>query len=154
MEDLIADLRDIDINNILDNWEWYFESPMELVLVTALGDLFLRDEDDNILLFNPGSAEIIEIAGNHEEFKQEFAKGNNINSWFLPALIDSLRAKLGPLQKGQCYGFIILPFLNGQYEISNFKIYPLKEYLDNLSTIYYQVKDLPEGTAIGNTNIK
>lgn len=154
MEDWIVDLVDVDTSNLLEDWTWYFDSRMELVLVTALGDLFLKNQKGEVFFFSPSTSELKEIAESHEEFRQKFKDGENINIWFLPKLIDTLKESLGKLPKANNYGFIIPPFLNGQYEIKNFKIYPLKEYLYNMSFIYKQVKDLPEGTIIGDVSIE
>ncbi len=56
--DLTLNPDGIDFNDLLAEWRWLVPETMVPVVVSALGDLFLRDNDNSIYWLDTGSGKL------------------------------------------------------------------------------------------------
>ena len=82
----------VDFNDLLSEWRWLVGKEYKPVIISALGDLFLRHDDGRIFWLNTGSGELTEVAKDAEEFKKLMVQSDNTDEWFLPNLIGDLLA--------------------------------------------------------------
>jgi len=144
----------VDLDGLLSEWRWLADESFHPVVISALGDLFLRHDDGRIFWLSAGWGQLTEVATSAEEFKRRMVQRANANERFVPDLVgDILTAgqRLGP---GECFGYKHPPVLGGEIEPDNFEPTDLQVHFGILGQIHRQVKDLPPGTPIGKINIE
>jgi hypothetical protein len=147
-EDLIIPLDGIDKEQMLQFWRWLIPASRTLLFATALGDLFLTDADGQVFWLDVGSGRLQQIAANEAEFERAARDPENISLWFGAVLVDELRAAGRVLGPGECYCFLKLPLLGGEYEPDNFRVYDVVTHFRVWGPIHEQLRDLPDGTTI------
>jgi hypothetical protein len=144
----------VDFDDLLSDWRWLVGEEYQPVVISALGDLFLRHDDGRILWLNTGWGQLTEVAKSAEEFKKRMVQPKCAEEWFIPNLIGDLLSsgkKLGP---GECFSYQVPPVLGGEIDPDNFEPMDLSVHFSVLGQIHEQVKDLPEGAPIGEIKIR
>ncbi len=138
---------------LLADWRWLVGDDVQIILVSALGDLFLADQAGNILWLDVGVARLTQIAASREEFLQFMQQPANANEWFIPNLIGDLITAGQQLTAGQCYSYKVPPMLSGRIELINFEPADLLVHCSMFGQIGQKIQHLPEGTKIDNISI-
>jgi hypothetical protein len=143
----------VDFDDLLSDWRWLVGEEYQPVVISALGDLFLRHDDGRIFWLNTGWGQLTEVAESGEEFKKLMVQPNNAAEWFIPNLVGDL------LSSGKKLGGRVLQLSNsaglgGEINPDNFEPTSLSVHFSVLGQIHEQVKDLPEGTPIGEIKIR
>jgi hypothetical protein len=144
----------LDLDGLLTEWRWLANEWFQPVVITALGDLFLRHDDGRIFWLEAGWGRLTEVAASAEEFKRLMVQPENANEWFALQLVGNLLTsgiRLGP---GECFGYKVPPVLGGEVNLNNFEPTDLQVHFGILGQIHRQVKDLPHGTPIGEIKIE
>jgi hypothetical protein len=152
--DLTVSLNGVDLGGLLSEWRWLIDESFEPVVITALGDMFLRAEDGRIFWLSSGWGEFTEVAASGEEFKQLMTQRDNANQWFIPQLVGDILTAGRKLEPGECFGYVTPPVLGGEIEPDNFEPTDLQVHFGILGQIHRQVQDLPPGTPIGDIQIE
>ena len=138
----------LDFDSLLLEWRWLVPESMSPVVVSALGDLFLRDADESIHWLDTGAGKLTRVADNGEHFKELMVQSDFSNEWFIPQLIGDLIESGQPLADGQCYSCDIPPGLGGEFTVDNVKPTDILIHFSMFGQIFRQIKDLPDGTPI------
>lgn len=138
----------LDFEMLLEEWRWLVPDSMEPVVVSALGDLFLRDDDNTIHWLDTGSGKLTRVANSPEHFKELMVQPDNANVWFIPQLIGDLIESGRVLAGGQCYSCDVPPGLGGEFIVENVKPTDIRIHFSMFGQIFRQTKDLPDGTPI------
>jgi hypothetical protein len=133
---------------LLDDWRWLVGDDVQIVLVSALGDLFLKDLDGHILWLDVGAARVTRIAESSAEFQRLMQQTEHANEWFVPQLIGDLIVSGKRLTAGQCYSYKVPPMLSGKVELDNFEPTDLLVHCSMFGQVGRQIQHLPEGTKI------
>jgi hypothetical protein len=133
---------------LLDDWRWLVGDDVQVAVVSALGDLFLRDAEGHILWLDIGAARLTQVAESAEEFKQLMQQTENADEWFVPQLIGDLIVSGKRLASGQCYSYKVPPMLGGKMELHNFEPTDLLVHCSMFGQIGRQIQHLPECTKI------
>lgn len=152
--ELTVSRDDVELDGLMSEWRWLADEAFQPVVISALGDLFLRHEDGRMFWLDAGWGQLTEVAASAEEFKRLMVQPENTDAWFAPQLVGDLFAggkRLGP---GECFGYKIPPVLGGKIEPDNFEPTDLQVHFGILGQVHRQVKDLPPGTPIRDTRIK
>lgn len=88
------------------------------------------------------------VATTETEFRRAVTDPDNNGYWFGAALVDRLRASGKTLGPGECYSYVQLPMLGGEYEPANFRIYDVVTHFRVWGPIHEQLRDLPDGATI------
>jgi hypothetical protein len=147
-DDLIVRLDAMNAGSLLEHWRWLITEDLRPWFATALGDLFLHGADGRVWWLDVGSGELTCIARDAEHFRELLSDPDSTNLWFGEALVDRLRGSGIVLAPGQCYSYLQLPILGGEYEPSNFRIYDVLTHFRVWGPIHQKVKDIPDGTTI------
>jgi hypothetical protein len=147
-EDLIVPLVGIDTGAMLESWRWLVPESHRPLFVTALGDLFLADPGGRVLWLDIGSGELQPVADSPAEFERAAADPDNHRLWFGEAFVDQLRAAGMVLGPGECYCYLLLPMLGGEYEPGNFRVYNVITHFRVWGPIHEQLRDVPDGTEV------
>jgi hypothetical protein len=139
----------VDLDGLLSEWRWLADESYRVVVITSLGDLFLRREDGPIFWLNTCDGTLTEVASSAEEFKQLMGRPEHANEWFVPQLVGDILTAGKGLGPGECFGYKVPPVLGGELAPDNFEPTDLQVHFGILGQIHKQVKDLPPGAPIG-----
>ena len=154
MNDLTVNFRHLDSATLLEDWHWLIGLSKTPILLTASGNAFVQDEnDDSVHFLDTDAAQLSLVAENPEALRdlladREFA-ANYLAVQMIGALLQS-GMRLGP---GQIYSFKILPGLGGQYALENIEVSDIAVHFSITGQIHQKVKDLPEGAKIDGFSI-
>jgi hypothetical protein len=147
-EDLIVRLDGIDTCRMLEFWRWLIPDMHRPLFATALGDLFLREPDGRVLWLDMGDGQLQPVATNDTELGRLATDPQNGCLWFGASLVDQLRAAGKVLRPGECYCYLQLPMLGGEYEPANFKICDVVTHFRLWGPIHEQLRDIPDGESV------
>jgi hypothetical protein len=147
-EDLIVTLAGIDADAMLEFWRWLVPPSHQPLFATALGDLFLSAPDGRVLWLDVGNGQLQEVAASAAEFERAAADPDNNCLWFGAMLVDRLRAASKVLGPGECYCYLQLPMLGGEYEPANFRAYDVVTHFRVWGPIHEQLRDLPNEATV------
>lgn len=141
-------LTGIDTEALLEFWRWLLPATHKPLFATALGDLFLADPDGQIVWLDLGSGQVETVAPSEADFAQAAVDPENATLWFGANLVDALHAEGKVLGPGECYSYLQLPLLGGEYEPANFKVSDLVTHFRVWGPIHEQLHDLPDGATV------
>ena len=78
---------------------------------------------------------------------------SNIENWFLESIVEDLYESGLQLKENEVFGYIKLPIMGGDYDISNFEPIDMSVHFTFAGQIHEQIKDLPNGTKV-KINVK
>jgi len=133
---------------LLEDWRWLIDDEAQLIVVSALGDLFLRDTQGRILWLDVGTARLTQVAESSDEFKMLMQQTEHTDEWFVPQLIGDLIVSGKRLAAGQCYSYKVPPMLSGKMELDNFEPTDLLVHCSMFGQVARQIQHLPEGSKI------
>lgn len=144
----------LPFDTLLSDWRWLVSTDFTPVLMTAFGDLFLRDQSGHIHFLDLMSGEFEQVAESQEEFDRLCEDREQRRSWFVGFLLTEVRKLRGELLAGECYSCKTPLSLGGQLDEDNFERTDLHVHYSILGQLHRQTKHLPPGTKIGSTMIK
>jgi hypothetical protein len=133
---------------LLAEWRWLTGEDVEIVVVSSLGDLYLRDAQGHMLWLDVGSAHLTQVAESAEEFQRLMQQTDHANEWFVPQLVGDLIVSGKRLVPGQCYSYKVPPMLSGKMELENFEPADLLVHCSIFGQVGRGIRHLPEGTRI------
>jgi hypothetical protein len=146
---LIADVALSTVEMALQDWRWLCPDVRNLILMSAVGDVFFEDSQGQVNRLDCGVGSIHPIARSRVAFEESADVADNQNEWFLRPVVQELRSKGVLLGSGQCYGFTILPiFREGSYGAANRFVLSATEHLRLTADIIQQIKDIPDGQSV------
>jgi hypothetical protein len=109
------------VAQVAQSWGWLIAEPFTPVMFSALGDMFYQPKSGGVWWLNTGTGEITQVGATSEQF-HTLLKTDYVHIWFMPDLVEQLRASGKTIQPGQCYTYVRLPvFADGTYDVSNIK---------------------------------
>ena len=69
IDQLIRDISNIDQDDLLSAWQWRFSQKMTIVMISNIGDLFLKDERGAIFWLIADGGNLNEIASSYDQFQ-------------------------------------------------------------------------------------
>jgi hypothetical protein len=141
-------------DNLIADWTWLIGTDKKPILVSAIGDLFLQDNNEKIYWLEVGSGKLELIADRIENFKEKLKDIEQVNEWFMIDLTTNLRLSDKKLKDGQLYSYKKLPVIGGDYTADNFEPTDIEVHFSIAGQIHEQIKDLPDGTKIKEVKFK
>jgi hypothetical protein len=151
---LIIKTDGLPFDTLLSDWRWLVSSDFTPVLMTAFGDLFLRDQSGRIHFLDLMSGEFKPVAESQEEFDRLCEDREQRRSWFVGFLLTEVRKTRGELAAGECYSCKTPLSLGGQLEADNFERTDLQVHYSILGQLHQQTRHLPAGTKIDSIKIE
>jgi hypothetical protein len=130
----------------LEQWRWLVPETAEPVLLTTLGDLFLRTPDGAIYFLSTANGTFDRVAPSYAPWKQELRSQRRVSEWFCPAFVAELHAVGRTVGPGEVYSPTIPEVLGGAVTPANYSATPWIAHFHFLGQVHRQVKDLPVGT--------
>ncbi len=144
----------LEFNSLLADWRWLVSESYAPVLMTAFGDLFLRDQSRRIHFLDLMSGELKPVAASEREWQEKCEDQEQRRTWFLGFLFMELKKLHGDLAENQCFGCKTPLSLGGVLNSSNFEPMDIQVHYSVLGQLHRQTKDLPSGTKVQNINIE
>lgn len=149
-DDLTVKFDEKSSNKLIRDWTWLTGADKTPIMVSSIGDLFLKDTTDRVFWLNTGDGTLTEAADGVEMFREKLQDQDVVNDWFLVDLIHALKTEGKKLKPGQVYSYKKLIVLGGDYTPDNFEPTDIEVHFSIAGQIHQQVKDLPPGTKIGS----
>jgi hypothetical protein len=149
-EDLTVKFDENVSDRLIHDWTWLIGTDKTPIMVSSVGDLFLRDTTERVYWLNTGDGTLTEVADGIEKFKEKLQDQDAVSDWFLVDLISALKTEGKKLQTGQVYSYKKLIVLGGDYSPENFEPTDIEVHFSFAGQIHRQVKDLPAGTKINS----
>jgi len=136
------------IEEISSAWGWSGIQPEEVVGENDFGNLIVKDVAGLYWRICPEDVYCEVIAKNREELDALSTDQEFLADWYMQALVEQAEEKLGPLNEGRKYHFVIPGLLGGEYGASNFQTVPLIEQIRFSGDLGRQIKELPDGAQV------
>jgi len=147
--DFIMMTGEVDYAQVLSKyWSWLLPPSMKPTMCTVFGDWFLTDNDGTIHHLDLLEGHVSHIAESRSHFENLLTNPSQVDSWFLPGFVISLKARGIMRSSGQCFGYRIHPILGGPIESSNLILMEFTLWQLICSQLHEQIKKLPVGTRI------
>jgi type VI secretion system (T6SS) immunity protein Tdi1 len=149
LDDLTVNFKHLDRGELLSDWRWLTGSGKLPILLTASGDAFLQDEnDDSIYVLDVVAGESKRVADAPVEFQALLADRDFVMSHFAVEMVSDLRQSGKMLASGQIYSFKKPPILGGEHVLENIDATDIDVHFSLTGQIHEQVRTLPPGTKI------
>ena len=135
-----------------ESGRWLLPTGEVPLLVTALGDAFVRSPDGKVYFLDTESGEFTVVATSTAEWERLLDRPEVVEQWFRPGFVDQLKQRYSPLSPPYVFSPTIPLVLSGKLTIENYTPSRWDAHLHVLGQIHRQVKDLAPGTPI--TEIK
>jgi hypothetical protein len=146
---LQVDLKEVDAQKLLDHWRWLVEESFEPIMVTFLGDIFLKNpRDGSVHFLNTLNGSFSPVADSEEEWKDMLRDREQRVNWLPSPFYLELKNFHGPLPSGHCYSCEVPPSLGGELASDNFAPTDLQTHHLVLGQLQNQIKDIPHGTQV------
>ena len=147
MDHLALSTDGLSADRLLRNWRWLVPNGCDLLLATALGDLFLRCSD-GVRWLDVGNGTLDAVAEDEAAFERALQDEESRDLWLGPHLVEACEA--AGLERGpvECYSYLMLPVLGGAFEPSNFCVRTLEHHLDGWGPICERIAGLPDGARV------
>jgi len=155
IDDLTVNFDHLDQNKVLEDWQWLIGETKVPILLTAVGDAFLKDTvDGSVHFLIVGSAEVRPIASDVHEFRALLTDNEFVLDYFAVEAVMALEQAGVKLDPGKIYSLKVPAVLGGKYSLDNVTPVDIGVHFSLTGQIHNQVKDLPPGTKITGFQIE
>lgn len=147
VRDYLIDQTGLDFQRMFEHWGWCLSGSFTVWLITRFGDLFITRDDGSIWWLRLDDGSYKQIAVSKEEFLSQIDDGTANDRLMIP-LVDRLVAAGKVIKEKECYAFVQLPILGGDYVVENVVVRDLAFQFAALGPIFEKLKDLPDGTRV------
>jgi hypothetical protein len=146
--DLQAPIVDPTEGEPLTAWRWLVDSDSVPFLVTALGDVFVRNSRGEIWLLDTYRGRYNRVAPDETTWRTALEESSRVDEWFLPDLLAALReGGLRPAE-GECFSPVLPPITGGDMDPANFECSPWLLHISLAGQLHQQSKEHPDGISI------
>lgn len=130
-------------------WSWVLPEPLGIVAWNAFGNALVETVDGSVWRVCPEDLSA-EFVAPRADLDARFADPEFAADWFVEPWVQMARQAVGPVGKGECYGFKVWPILAGGdgYTADNLAIKTRLEWLAASGAVGRQVQALPDGASI------
>jgi hypothetical protein len=155
LRELTVDFNRLDPWQLLHDWRWLIGSSKQPVLLSAIGDAFVRDLDDgSIHLLDTAAGACAPVAPDDDTFRLRLKDARWVTDHLAVEVIADFLANGLKLEEGQIFSWKRPPVLGGEYELSNVEITDIAVHFSTTGQIHRQVRDLPLGAPITEVRLR
>lgn len=136
--DLTIPFHDSIADDILKTWRWLVGKDKVIFIIAAIGDLFLRDEQNSIYWLSVGDGKLSLVADSVDAFKTKLRDESEVRDWFMIELIAQLKEEGKVLKAGEIYSYKRLLIQGGDYCTDNFLVENLEAHFLRTGQIHQQ----------------
>jgi len=129
-------------------WGWTGIEPAEVVGENDFGNLIVRDTQGRYWRICPEDLYCKVVANNRAELDATSRDQKFLHDWYMSALVETAKERVGPLVSGHKYCLKIPGVLGGEYGGDNLASITLVGLIDASGHIASQIEGMPAGTQI------
>ena len=148
LNEYIIDHSSVPWADLLSSWAWLLPKTLTVWIMNRFGDLFVVLEDGTVHMLDSGQGTLKKVAESRDDFTVRIDQDDNANDWLMIPLVDKLVAAGLVLQPGECYSYVDLPILGGDYTPENSRVVTIAHHYKALGPIHEKLKDIPDGTHV------
>jgi hypothetical protein len=146
--DLQAPIDNPSEGEPLADWRWLVEEDAVPVLVTALGDVFVRNDRGEIWWLDTYGGRYDRASLDESTWRMELEDPTKVQEWFVPDLIASLREGGLEPEPGECFSPILPPTVGGNMNAGNFECSPWLLHVSLAGQLHQESRKHADGTPI------
>ena len=143
-----------DLENALEAWQWIGLDGLDVIAVSAFGDVFLLAKDEAVLHLDIIGGQLAPIAQSVSALVAKLADDDVRDQILLEGLVIAARNRGLLLAAGECYDFQQPPVLGGEMTADSIEKVAFVVKVDLAGQLHEQLKDLPPGTPIDTITIE
>lgn len=136
------------ITTVKEAWAWTGLEPDQVVGDNDFGHLIVKDLSARYWHLCPDGLSCRIIANSRPELDALSRDQDFLRDWYMRALVQEARDRLGPLRPGFKYCLKIPGTLDGQYGGENLGVISPDELISASGGIARQIADLPDGSRV------
>lgn len=136
------------IEALSEEWAWILPPISQVLAVSAMGNVFLKCDDQNYWRICPEELTAETVARTSGELDALYSNTEYKEDWQMTSLVADLIESYGEPRIGECFGLTIPAVLGGEYSIDNIRRRDLYEYLRFTGDVARQTKDLDDGETL------
>ena len=154
MNDLTVNFAHLDRDTLLEDWRWLIGPSKLPILLTASGNAFVQDADDETVHFlRVSTAELLPVAENEDAFRVLLGDDAFVVNYLAVQMVGGMMQKGVRLGPCEIYSFRILPTLGGRYALENVEATDISVHFSLSGQIQQKVTALPPGAQIDSFSI-
>jgi len=138
----------LDAKKITGPWEWLIDGNKEILLITKMGDLLLKDSEDALHFLCTSLGTIEHVTNYSNDFFNNKLSAEQYFELFLPTMIEDLEENGKILKENQVYAYTKFLLMGGKNDWSNIYCSDVYAHFSLTADFHFQIKDLPDGTPI------
>lgn len=137
------------VAQLRESWLWLLGENWRPLLFSAIGDVFLQLPAGSVWWLSTATGGLEQVAESEPEFVELLGSSEKLHEWFLPGLVQALKAADKPLSPGQCYSYKTLPvFSDGSFSVDNMHALDAREHFGFTGEVMRQIQALPDGAQV------
>ena len=136
----------------LEAWSWLVGSDKEPILISAFGDVFLRDAG-GVWFLDTAHGSLDRICDTESELRALLQSDENAAHYLMSWLVAAAEERGLTPGPGQCYGFKVPPVLGGKVVLENVHLLDFMVSLDIAGQIHQQAQKMKPGTRVSKVTI-
>ena len=147
-------MHNSEIIELINNaWSWNGVFAAQIIQINEFGNIIFKSNNDDYWRIYPEELLIEKIANYKSEFETLKNTQDFKEDWEMKNLVKVAEKKLGKLEEGESYYFVIPAVIGGKYDKSNIQKIKSEELISLSGDLAFQIKDLKDGQKI-RINIK
>lgn len=146
LADYTLEADGLDWGDLLASWAWVLPDEFTLWFANLFGDLFIVLDDGSVQKLDVGTGALEKLAESREAFSEAMDEVGNASDWLMIPLVDDLVAAGVTLAPGQCYSYVQLPVLGGDYTVANIRVVSIDQHYKAFGPLHERIKGLTSGT--------
>jgi hypothetical protein len=149
LNDLTVNFAHLDREHLLDDWRWLIGPSKQPILLSAIGDAFVQDENDRTIhLLDTAAGTCRFVAPDDGELRELLTDPQWAADYLAAEVIADILSNGLRLAPGQIYSWKNPPALGGAYEFENAAATEIGVHFSMTGQIHREVQSLPPGTPI------
>lgn len=139
-----VNLINLDYKRLLDPWKWLIGEDKEIIVITKMGDLVMKDLTNKLYFLSVTDGTIEHISNYSTDFFKNRLSAAQYYEIFQPTLVESLEELDDKnLKEGQVYVYGILPAMGGANSVDNIYCKDIYEHFILIGAVHKEIDELP-----------
>jgi len=135
----------LDHRRLLSPWEWLIGKDKEIVVITKMGDIVLKDSENKLYFLSVTDGSMEHISNYSTDFFKNRLSAEQYYEIFQPTLLEKLEELDDKnLKESQVYAYRILPISGGKNALSNIYCTDIYEHFILTGKIHKEIDESPE----------
>jgi hypothetical protein len=149
LNELTVSIEHLDRERLLGDWRWLIGSSKQPILLSAIGDAFVQDDDDGTIhLLDTAAGTCQLVAANQAELRNLMSDSRWVTDHLAVEPVADFLANGLRLEPGQIYSWKHPPALGGEYAFENVATADIEVHFSITGHLHEQIRSLPPGTPI------